>query len=108
MFVINQIFEITYPPEAAIWCNKNNAYIEEIETVDGVRRFQIVAIPEPTPEEINEQRKQEIYARLNAIDTESLRPLRAIARGTATDYDTEKLKALEDEAVALRQELASL
>ena len=64
--------------------------------------------PEKPQEEINEERKQEIYARLTAIDTESLRPLRAIAQGTETEYDTEKLKALEDEAVALRQELSSL
>lgn len=84
-FKIGQIFEATYPPEAAVWCNSNNAYIEEIEPVtreeteveqisgyeydeDGnpirepefeektvkvaVRRFQIVAIPEPTAEEL--------------------------------------------------------
>lgn len=50
-FIINQIFENTYPPEAAQWCNANGAYIEEIEVVEGVRRFQIVGIPEPTFEE---------------------------------------------------------
>jgi hypothetical protein len=50
-YTIGQIFEATYPPEAAVWCNKNRAYITEIEPVDGVRHFQIVAVPEPTPEE---------------------------------------------------------
>lgn len=82
-FEIGQIFKEKYPPEAAIWCNNNNAYIKEIESVmkqeevkelvseasvdeNGaeieevyktvmkdvtVRRFQIVAIPEPTEEE---------------------------------------------------------
>lgn len=55
IFEIDQIFEDTYPPEAAEWCNENRAYIEEVEPVDGVRRFQIVAIPEPTPEEIEAQ-----------------------------------------------------
>lgn len=51
-FIIGQIFEEMYPPEAADWCNENgNAYIEEIESQDGVRRFQIVAVPEPTFEE---------------------------------------------------------
>ncbi len=87
-FVINQIFLGDYPPDAAAWCNKNRAYIEEIAPVtreetkavqisgyvydsDGnlicepkfeektvevtVRRFQIVAIPEPTKEEIAAQ-----------------------------------------------------
>ena len=54
-FTINQIFNEMYPPEAAIWCNEHNAFIEELDPVDGVRRFQIVAIPEPTPEEIEAQ-----------------------------------------------------
>lgn len=49
-FELNQIFENVYPPEAAQWCNENNAYIEEIECEDGRRRFQIKAIPEPTAE----------------------------------------------------------
>lgn len=51
-FEIGQIFEGEYSPECAIWCNQNNAYIEEIEAVDGVRQFKIVAIPEPTKEEL--------------------------------------------------------
>lgn len=55
-----------------------------------------------------EQRRQEILARLTAIDSESLRPLRAVQQGTATDFDTEKLTALESEAAALRTELAGL
>lgn len=32
-FCIGQIFEGVYPPEAAFWCNNNNAHIEEIEGV---------------------------------------------------------------------------
>lgn len=52
-FEIGQIFDVMYPPEAAIWCGENNALIEEIESGEGcVRRFQIVAIPEPTEEEL--------------------------------------------------------
>lgn len=54
-YSIGQIFSKTYQPEAAQWCNKNNAYIEEIEKKDGVRRFQIKAIQEPTAEEKNAQ-----------------------------------------------------
>ena len=54
-FELNQIFETTYPHEAAQWCNENNAFIDEIEKQNGVRRFQIVAIPEPTTEEIAAQ-----------------------------------------------------
>lgn len=51
-FELNQIFENTYPPEVAEWCNSNNAFIEEIEALNGVRRFQVKGIPEPTPEEL--------------------------------------------------------
>lgn len=56
-FKIGQIFEGTYPPEAAAWCNeRGDRYIDEIEAVNGIRRFQIVKSPEPTPEEIEAQK----------------------------------------------------
>ena len=55
MYKIGQIFEDKYPPEAALWCDENNATFEEIKAVDGVRQFKIVAIPEPTLEEIQAQ-----------------------------------------------------
>ena len=58
-YEIGQIFEEKYPPEVALWCNNNNAYIEEIEPVDGHRRFQVVAVPEPTAEELVEQELQQ-------------------------------------------------
>ena len=51
-FQINQIFEGEYPIEAALWCNEfGDRWIDEIEAVNGKRRFQIVAMPEPTEEE---------------------------------------------------------
>lgn len=57
VFEIGQIFEGEYPPEAAVFCNESGkAYIDEIEsTPEGVRRFQIVAIPEPTAEELSKE-----------------------------------------------------
>lgn len=54
-FEIGQIFENQYAPEVAVWCNENNAYVEEIEKVNGKRQFKIVAIPEPTQEELEAQ-----------------------------------------------------
>lgn len=55
-FEIGQVFEGEYPPEAAIWCNEiGKVHIEEIEPVDDVQRFQIVANPEPTDDEIADQ-----------------------------------------------------
>lgn len=62
-FFIGQLFEETYPPEAAMWCNqRGDCYIEEIDALDGKRRFQIIAIPEPTPEEIEAQELAEAKA----------------------------------------------
>lgn len=55
-YQIGSVFNGMYPTEAADWCNENRAYIEEIEPSDeGVRRFHIVAIPEPTAEEVAAQ-----------------------------------------------------
>nr|DAL15728.1 MAG TPA_asm: tail assembly chaperone protein [Caudoviricetes sp.] len=55
-FFIGQIFEETYPPEAAVWCNSHgDRYITELEKDGAKRRFQIVAVPEPTTEEIAAQ-----------------------------------------------------
>ena len=67
-FFIGQIFDSIYPPEAAQWCNKNNSYIEEIEPVNGVRRFQIVAVPEPTDDEVAAQVRGERDAKIAATD----------------------------------------
>ena len=51
-----------------------------------------------------ETRQQEIKTRLIEIDSESARPLRAIAAGTATEHDRQKLEVLEREAETLRAE----
>ena len=61
-----------------------------------------------TPEEQKQVRTVEIKSRLLEIDLESVRPLRAKAYGTATPEDDAKLAALEQEASALRAELAGL
>lgn len=57
---------------------------------------------EPNP------RIAEIRSRLKQIDEDSMRPLRAIATGSDTLFDRNKLASLDAEAVALRAELADL
>jgi hypothetical protein len=64
--------------------------------------------PPPTPEELEARRKADIIGRLAEMDTLSIRPLRAIADNTATDFDREKLAALEAEAAELRAELKTM
>jgi hypothetical protein len=53
-------------------------------------------------------RLEQIDARLAAIDAEALRPLRAVVTGAATQFDTDKLAALESEAAALRLERSGI
>lgn len=61
IYKIGQVFENTYLPSAAVWCNKNGCKIEKQGS-----NYVIVAIPDPTPEEIAKQIQQEFT---NAIQT---------------------------------------
>lgn len=63
---------------------------------------------QPTPIEKAKVRQAEILAELSALDSKSLRSLRAIASGTSTPTDEGTLSALESEAQALREEYATL
>ena len=53
-------------------------------------------------------RKNEIYAELASIDTQTVRPLRAKLTGTATAQDEAKLLELETKANTLRNEFKNL
>ena len=63
-----------------------------------------VALPEPTAEEKISKLKQQ----LSALDLQAVRPLRAIAAGTATDEDKSRLAEIEGQAETLRAEIANL
>ena len=65
-FQIGQTFLSVYPPEAAVWCNQNNAYIEELEPQGGTRRFQILAVPEKSLEELKADKVSQIDAETSA------------------------------------------
>jgi hypothetical protein len=58
---IGQIFDNDYPAEAAYWCDDNNCYIYEIDPLNGIRRFEIFEIPEPTPEEQEEEFNRQFF-----------------------------------------------
>ena len=108
MYAIGQHFEKVYPPEAAEWCNANNAML--VSDNDG---FTIQEVPAPTEEEQAEMRRQEIFMKLDRIDRASSRSLRAIltaqAAGTEpAQADVQMLATYEAEAVALREELKAL
>lgn len=68
-FEIGQIFEGEYPPAAAFWCNDcGDRYIKEIEPQNGVLRFQIVAVPEPTDDELASQVRAERNMKIAETD----------------------------------------
>ena len=48
-YKIGQTFKGTYPPEAAVWCNANNAHIEVLEGVYTI--VENAPAPEPTIKE---------------------------------------------------------
>jgi len=79
----------------------------DVKTGQTITKEVEMEMPDPTIIE-NERRVQEIKQRLAEIDTESIRPLRATVDGTATEFDVNKLSALETEATNLRTEMASL
>jgi hypothetical protein len=62
-FTIGQAFIDTYPPEAAMWCDENNAYIE----ATGNNSFIIKEVPVhiPTQEEIYQDFVSKIQKRLD-------------------------------------------
>jgi hypothetical protein len=65
-FVIGQTFDGIYPPEAAAWCNANNAHFEVV-TADGaeVRTFVIVENAAPTQEELVKLYEDAVQAHLD-------------------------------------------
>lgn len=91
-YYIGQIFEGKYPPEAAVWCNANNAYIDVI----GEKLYEIKAIPEPPAPTEEEQREKRARAYQAEID-----PITAhIQRLRDEDSDSEEIAELLTERSA--------
>lgn len=63
---------------------------------------------EPDPETVRLAQIADLENQLTEIDRKSIRPLRALARGSESEYDRQKLAGLEAEAAALRTQLAAL
>jgi hypothetical protein len=120
-FYENQIFEQEYPPEAAEFCNNSQGtadrfHIAEIEsitreeqdeegntTAKTIRRFQIVRNPEPTTNELNEQRINELEYYLNSTDWYAVRYAET---GVAIPDDIKTARqAARDEISALREQI---
>lgn len=63
---------------------------------------------QPTEEALKRAKIAGIEGLLAEIDMQSVRPLRAILDGSASDFDKNKLKGLENQAKTLRHNLSEL
>lgn len=111
-FYIGQIFYAPYPPEAAYWCDNNNATIvekhKEEETEEGVvdvLYYEIIERPEPTEEEIKRARIAELKAQLDGTDYKIIKCSECSLAGVELPYDIAKLHA---DRQALRDEINEL
>lgn len=100
-YYIEQIFEGKYPPEAAIWCNSNNAVMVKLED----KKYQIQAIPEPSEEEKKQALISELKAKLDGTDYKIIKCSECQLAGAEMPYD---VAALHAERQALRDEINRL
>lgn len=91
MYNIGQVFEGTYPPEAAVWCNENNAYIEAVEG-----GYRIVGIPEPTLDEVKDKKVAELKEMRDRLEVEPI-----IVGAHTFDYDDKARERIHAAIVAL-------
>lgn len=94
-YKIGQTFKGTYPPEAAVWCNANNAHIE---VLDGVYTIvENAPTPEPTIKEQVSSLEQ-TYG-MTRWQREGI-----LAEGSLySDYTKSKAQEIEDLAKQLRE-----
>ena len=93
-YKIGQTFKETYPPEAAVWCNANNAHIE---VLDGVYTIvENAPVAEPTIEE--QVAKLEAETGLTRV----MRELVLAENSGASNYVKAKANEIENLAKQLR------
>ena len=93
-FKIGQTFKKEYPVEAAIWCNENNAHIEDLNGVYTI--VENAPIPEPTLEE--QVAKLEAETGLTRV----MREMVLAENSGASDYVKAKANKIEELAKQLR------
>ena len=85
----------------------SNRYWDAIEDENG-NLIDIVPKEPPEGTRSAEEQTEELKNRLDEIDRQAIRPLRAIAAGTATDEDRSVLAELEMQAEEIRAQMAEL
>ncbi len=85
----------------------SNRYWDAVEDENG-NLIDIVPKEPPEGTRSAEEQTEELKNRLDEIDRQAIRPLRAIAAGTATDEDRSVLAELEMQAEEIRAQMAEL
>ena len=93
-FKIGQTFKGTYPPEAAVWCNTNNAHIEK----QGEQYVIVANVPAPEPTIEEQVAKLEAETGLTRV----MREMVLAENSGASDYVKAKAQEIEDLAKQLR------
>lgn len=100
-FYIGQVFEGSYPPAAAVWCNANNAYIE----VTGDHVYEIKEVPAPLPPTHEEVAQARATAYASLIDPLHSRKARKTILG---EWSEEEEAEYVEEVKSLSAEIAEL
>ena len=93
-FKIGQTFKETYPPEAAVWCNANNAHIDK----QGGQYIIVENTPAPEPTIEEQVAKLEAETGLTRV----MREMVLAENSGASDYVKAKANEIEDLAKQLR------
>lgn len=100
-FYIGQVFEGSYPPAAAVWCNANNAYIE----VTGDHVYEIKEVPAPLPPTHEEVAQARANAYASLIDPLHSRKARKTILGEWSEKEedeyVEEVKSLSEKIAEL-------
>ena len=84
-FTDGQNLGTSYEPEVAIWCNENNAYIEQVG-----EEFFIRFNPQPTFEEIKQAKLSELTTKAKEFEEPVNNDMYFISSVTVTENDVEK------------------
>ena len=95
-------------PENAVILPDDSAVAQQIRQYERVQLIGLTDNNDDIQAVPLEDRHTAILAELDRLDLQAVRPLRAIAAGTATETDRKKLAEIEERAAQLRQELANI
>jgi hypothetical protein len=94
-FYIGAIFDGVYPPEAAMWCNKNNATI----VINKDNKYEIIEVPEHTETLEEKLLRLEVEYQMNRWQREAI----LAENSPYSEYTKQKAQELEDLAKELRK-----